>query len=163
MDDDELLTEALLEASRALVAVAARSLAQIGERLTLPEFRALVVLHRVGPLPVTVLAEHVGVHQSTATRIAARLRRRELVVTEKGEQDRRLTVVRLTPAGTGLVDEVFARRRTDIAAVVAGLPRDVTLGAHQALQAFAEELQRGAPRERGNAAGPAVEAGTWAL
>ena len=163
MDDDERLTEALLEASRALVAVAARSMAQIGERLTLPEFRALVVLHRIGPLPVTVLAEHVGVHQSTATRIAARLRRRDLVATEKGEQDRRLTVVRLTPAGTTLVDEVFARRRTDIAAVVARLPADITVGAHASLQAFAEELQRGAPRDRGSLAGPATEAGTWAL
>jgi DNA-binding MarR family transcriptional regulator len=163
VDDTERLTEALLEASRALVAVAARSLAQIGERLTLPEFRALVVLHRIGPLPVTVLAEHVGVHQSTATRIAARLRRRELVATDKGEQDRRLTVVRLSPAGASLVDDVFARRRADIAAVVARLPGDVTLGAHVALQAFAEELQRGAPRESGNVSSPATEAGTWAL
>ena len=107
----------------------------------MPEFRALVVLRRIGPLPVTVLAEHVGVHQSTATRIAARLRRRELVATEKGEQDRRLTVVQLTPAGVGLVDQVFARRRADIAAVVARLPLDAVREAHAGLQAFAAELQ----------------------
>ncbi len=50
-----------------------------------------------------------------------------------------------------------------VAGLLIGLPHDVTRGAHHALQAFAEELQRGAPRERGNAPGPAVEAGTWAL
>ena len=94
MDDAERLTDALLDASRALVAVAARSLADIGDQLTLPEVRALVVLRRVGPQPVTLLAEHVGVHQSTATRIAARLRRRDLVATDKDREDRRLTVVR---------------------------------------------------------------------
>src|ERR671933_1682813 len=123
MDDHELLTDALLDASRALVAVAARSLADVADRLTLAEFRALVVLHRAGPLPVTVLAERVGVHQSTATRIAARLGRRELVASDKSPEDRRLTVVRLTPGGRTLVESVIARRRADIADVVRRLPK----------------------------------------
>ncbi|HYY09480.1 MAG TPA: MarR family transcriptional regulator [Kineosporiaceae bacterium] len=155
MDDHERLTDALLDASRALVAVAARSLADVADRLTLPEFRALVVLRRTGPLPVTVLAEHVGVHQSTATRIAARLQRRDLVATDKSEHDRRLTVVRITPGGGAMVDEVFARRRADIAAVVARLRDADVLQAHAALQAFAEELH-GTP-------GIETRATTWAL
>ena len=140
MDDADLMTDALLDASRALVAVAARSLADIADQLTLPEVRALVVLHRVGPLPVTLLAERVGVHQSTATRIAARLRRRDLMATDKDREDRRLTVVRLTPAGRELVDGIIERRRAEIAAVVRRLPEaDVRL-AHAALAAFAEAV-----------------------
>src|SRR5919199_1157866 len=62
MDENDMLTDALLEASRALVAVAARSMADLADRLTLAEFRALVVLHRTGPLPVTLLAERVDGH-----------------------------------------------------------------------------------------------------
>ena len=140
MDDRELLTDALLDASRALVAVAARSLADIADQLTLPEVRSLVVLHRVGPLPVTLLAERVGVHQSTATRIAARLRRRDLVATDKDRDDRRLTVVRLTPVGRSLVDGVVERRRAEIADVVRRLPEADVRGAHAALTAFADAL-----------------------
>jgi len=141
MDEDELLTDALLDASRALVALAARSMDGLADRLTLAEFRALVVLHRTGPLPVTLLAERVGVHQSTATRIAARLGRREFVASDKSPEDRRLTVVRLTPAGQSLVEGVVARRRAEIAEVVRRLPKARVVQAHSALRAFADALQ----------------------
>src|SRR5919199_688323 len=151
MDENEMLTDALLEASRALVAVAARSMADVADRLTLAEFRALVVLHRTGPLPVTLLAERVGVHQSTATRIAARLGRRELVASDKSPEDRRLTVVRLTPAGQALVEGVVARRRADIAEGVRRLPKSRVVEAHVALQAFADALQDRAPAHSSSA------------
>jgi DNA-binding MarR family transcriptional regulator len=162
VDDAERLTDALLDVSRALVAVAARSLADIDDQMTLPEVRALVVLHRVGPLPVTLLAERVGVHQSTATRIAARLRRRDLVGTDKDREDRRLTVVRLTPAGRSLVDGVVERRRAEIAAVVRRLPDADIRGAHAALAAFADALQGGAPSDPSPTHASAAT-GTWAL
>lgn len=157
-----MLTDALLEASRALVAVAARSMADIADRLTLAEFRALVVLHRTGPLPVTLLAERVGVHQSTATRIAARLGRRELVASEKSPQDRRLTVVRLTPAGRSLVEGVIARRRAEIADVVRRLPKGRVAQAHSALQAFADALLDGGQAEA-TSAGTSPAADAWSL
>ncbi len=158
MDDRELLTDAFLDASRALVAVAARSLTDIADQLTLPEVRSLVVLHRVGPLP----AEQVGVHQSTATRIAARLRRRDLVATDKDRDDRRLTVVRLTPAGRSLVDGIVARRRAEIAAVVRRLPDAEIRGAHTALAAFAEALQD-APQGEPPSTHVSAATHTWAL
>ena len=162
MDENDMLTDALLEASRALVAVAARSMADVADRLTLAEFRALVVLHRAGPLPVTLLAERVGVHQSTATRIAARLGRRELVASEKSPEDRRLTVVRLTPAGRSLVEGVIARRRADIAEVVRRLPKGRVVEAHAALQAFADALQDGGqPKLPSARSSPAADA--WSL
>ena len=162
MNERDLLTDALLEASRALVAVAARSMTDVANRLTLAEFRALAVLHRSGPLPVTLLAERVGVHQSTATRIAARLGRREFVASEKSPQDRRLTVVRLTPAGTSLVEGVIARRRAEIAEVVRRLPRSRVVQAHSALQAFADALHDGGQAELPPVHGsPAADA--WSL
>jgi DNA-binding MarR family transcriptional regulator len=145
VDDADRLTDALLEASRALVGLAVRSLADVTEELSLPEVRSMVVLHRVGPLPVTTLAERVGVHQSTATRIAARLSRRDLLATDKDTEDRRLTVVRLTPAGRSLVERILERRRAEIAEVVRRLPEQQVRAAHAALTAFAEALQTGAP------------------
>jgi hypothetical protein len=46
--DDELV-DTVLAASRALVAVAARSLAAAGDEVTLPQYRALIVLAAAGP------------------------------------------------------------------------------------------------------------------
>jgi len=161
VDDRELLTDALLDASRALVAVAVRSLSEVAEELTLPEVRSLVVLHRVGPLTVTLLAERVGVHQSTTTRIAARLSRRGLLATDKDREDRRLTVMRLTPAGRSLVEGIIERRRAEIAAVVARLPESDLRGAHAALTAFAEALQEGRAPQVSPARASAADA--WSL
>jgi DNA-binding MarR family transcriptional regulator len=137
------MTDALLEASRALVAVAARSLNEVDGDLTLAQFRALIVLHRYGPLPVTTLAERIGVHQSSATRIAARLSRSSLVVTGKSAQDRRLTIVRLGQAGRELVERVLAGRRRHIASVVATMPPADVEAAVVALRAFAEASMDG--------------------
>jgi DNA-binding MarR family transcriptional regulator len=162
VDDGDQLTDSLLEASRALVAVAARSMSGVADRLTLAEFRALVVLHRTGPLPVTLLAERVGVHQSTATRIAARLGRRELVTSEKSPEDRRLTVVRLTPAGQSLVEGVIERRRAEIAEVVRRLPKSRVVQAHAALQAFADALHDGG-HDQLPSAHPSPAADAWSL
>ncbi len=43
---EEDLVDAVLRASRALVAVAARSIAQAGDAVTLPQYRALVAAGR---------------------------------------------------------------------------------------------------------------------
>jgi hypothetical protein len=57
--DDELV-DTVLAASRALVAVAARSLAAHGNEVTLPQYRALVVLAAAGPQGMAELAAGAG-------------------------------------------------------------------------------------------------------
>src|ERR1700738_3606732 len=66
-------TDAVLMGSRALVGVAARSLAATEDTITLVQYRALVLLASRGDLNVGALAERLGVHQSTATRLCDRL------------------------------------------------------------------------------------------
>jgi len=56
---DELV-DTVLAASRALVAVAARSLAAAGDEVTLPQYRALVVLAAQGPQGTAELAAAQG-------------------------------------------------------------------------------------------------------
>src|SRR4051794_41790784 len=53
--------------------VVARTLADVLEVVTLPEYRVLVVLCAEGPLRSGVLAERLRIHQSTFTRLADRL------------------------------------------------------------------------------------------
>ncbi|MYY84016.1 MarR family transcriptional regulator, partial [Streptomyces sp. SID335] len=69
----DAVTRAVLTASRLLVAVSARSLAEVEERVTLPQFRMLVVLSTRGATKLVTLAEHLQVAPSTAMRMVDRL------------------------------------------------------------------------------------------
>jgi DNA-binding MarR family transcriptional regulator len=117
MDDGsvtpEAVVEALMRASRALVAITARSLSAVSSEVTLPQFRTLVVLASRGPLTVTALAENLDVHASTMTRMCTRLVTRGLVVREPSSIDRREVVITLSATGTDLVDSVMQKRRDE--------------------------------------------------
>lgn len=146
--DVEAVADALLSASRTLVAVAARSLAEAPD-VTLPQFRALVVLMRPTAVTVGDLAEALDIRSSTATRLCDRLERKRLVRRRPGVcPDRRETTVALTPAGRRLVDRVTAHRRRDLAAIAAAMPADEREAAIRGLTAFARaagELPVGDP------------------
>jgi DNA-binding MarR family transcriptional regulator len=116
--------EAVLGASRVLVAVAARSLAGIAEEVTLPQYRALVVLASRGPQKVAALAEALDVTPPTATRMVDRLVKKGLVRRRSSQSDRREVRVSLTQAGRSLVAQVTARRRREIAAILSRIPVD---------------------------------------
>lgn len=138
-EDADALVDALIAASRALVAVAARSVAGLGTEVTLPQYRALVVLASRGPRRGGVdLAAELGVNPSTATRLIDRLVRADLVDRRPLEGDRRAVLVTLRPAGRRLVTTVNRRRRVEVSRIVAALPRHVGVEAIPALRAFAE-------------------------
>ena len=61
-DDDSLdaITDALLTASRLLVAVSARSIAEVDETITIPQCRTLVILSARGPINLATLAGLLG-------------------------------------------------------------------------------------------------------
>lgn len=133
------LTEAMLTASRALVAVAARSLAVAAPAdVTLPQYRALVVLATGGPVRVGDLADALAIHPSTATRLCDRLVDRRLVRRAVDRSNRRATTISLSSAGRKVVDDVTEVRRAEIRAIVDRIPGDLRAPAVAALVAFAE-------------------------
>jgi DNA-binding MarR family transcriptional regulator len=134
---DELV-DTVLAASRALVAVAARSLAAAGDDVTLPQYRALVVLAAKGPLGTAELAAALVVNPSTATRMCDRLVRKGLVRRHRQAGDRRTVRIALTPAGRDLVAAVTRRRRAELARLLSVLPQAQHGPVIAAFQAFAE-------------------------
>ncbi|MDA8073457.1 MAG: MarR family transcriptional regulator [Actinomycetota bacterium] len=120
--DRAAVVEAVLSASRVLVAVAARSLAEVGDEVTLPQYRALVVLVSRGPQRVASLAEALAVTPPTATRMCDRLVKKRLLRRRTSSEDRREVHLSITPAGRQLVAEVTDRRRCEIANLLAGIP-----------------------------------------
>jgi len=129
--------EALLAASRALVALAARSLAGLDSEVTLPQYRALVVLATRGPQRVVDISAELGVTPSTGTRLCDRLVRKGVVRRTRSATDRREVRLSLTGAGRDLVDEVTQRRRDELSQVVAAIPQRWHPAVTQALLAFA--------------------------
>src|ERR1035438_6344690 len=115
--------DAVLTASRVLVAVAARSLADVAEEVTLTQYRTLVVLASRGPQNLAGLAEAVGVTPATATRMCDRLVRKDLIRRRTERDDRRQLRVALTIKGRSLVDAVTVRRRQEIGQIMSEIPR----------------------------------------
>ena len=117
--------DAVLAASRVLVAIAARSLAAAGEDVTLPQYRTLVVLAYAGPRRTIDLAEELEVTSSTATRMIDRLVRRELVHRMLHPDDRRATKVEITDEGRSIVASVTNRRRAEFAKILRKMDPDM--------------------------------------
>ncbi len=125
-----------MTASRVLVSVAARSLADHEEEVSLQQYRALVVLASRGPQRPGDLAVALGVHPSTATRLCDRLVRKRLISRRRAGSDRREVRLDLTRTGNRLVDNVTQRRREEIEELLRALPTSERGNLVRAFEAF---------------------------
>lgn len=132
------IAEALVMASRLLVALSARSIAYVDDTITIPQFRTLVILSTRGPAKVATLAGILSVQPSTATRMVDRLVSAGLIDRNPNPNSRRELIVELTERGREIVEAVTVRRREEIAAVVARIPVADRHGLVRALTAFTE-------------------------
>lgn len=143
MQENQDLVDQLLVASRALVGVAARSLADLD--ITLPQHRAVVVVAQRPGLGVGDLADALEVHPTTATRMCDRLVAKRLLRRRTSLGDRRATELHLTAPGQQLLDRVADRRRRAIAEIVARMDPDAAAGAVRVLAAFSEAAGESGP------------------
>jgi DNA-binding MarR family transcriptional regulator len=131
-NERERLADAVLEASRALLAIAVRSVSAGNAEVTVAQHRVLVLLDTRGPLSVTAVAEELGVDQSNASRHCTRLARLGLVTRTRATYDGRAVEVGLTADGRRQVEAVRAARRREIISILERLPdvavRDVVEG-----------------------------------
>ncbi|MGW5661630.1 MarR family winged helix-turn-helix transcriptional regulator [Streptomyces sp. NPDC003758] len=138
VDDVDAVTRAVMTASRLLMGISARSLAQVEEPVTLPQFRMLVVLSTRGTTKLVTLADLLQVAPSTAMRMVDRLIAAGLADRQTNPDDRRETLLRLTEDGRRTVEDVTARRRSEIAAIVERLAPERRAALIEALAAFNE-------------------------
>ena len=122
--DHDDVVDAVLAASRALVAIALRSLAAAHVDVTLPQYRALVLLADSGERRTVDLANDLGVNSSTATRLIDRLVRGKLVRRDVHPEDRRATRVQITDAGRAVVDAVMTERRAEVRRILRKVPAE---------------------------------------
>jgi DNA-binding MarR family transcriptional regulator len=139
--------DSALRASRAMLAIVARSLAPVLEEVSLPQFRVLVLLETRGPTRVGILAEQLDVHPSTFSRALDRVEAAGWVSRAVSADSRREVLVTITSAGSRLVRDVSAKRQTELDRVVAALPRDQRDQVLHALAVFADAAGEPAPSD----------------
>ena len=138
-DADESLdeiTDALLTASRLLVAISARSIALVDDTITIPQFRTLVILSNQGPINLATLAGLLDVQPSTTGRMVDRLVSAGLIDRQPHPNSRRELVAALTTRGRQVVRQVTANRRRQISEIVEKMPPREGRGLVRALAAF---------------------------
>ena len=135
-DSVDAITDALLTASRLLVAISAQSIANVDETLTIPQFRTLVILSTRGPVNLATLAGLLDVAPSTTGRMAERLVAAGLIDRQPHPDSRRELVVELTARGLDVVAAVTGHRRRRIAEVVQAMAPRERRGLVRALTAF---------------------------
>jgi DNA-binding MarR family transcriptional regulator len=133
----ERAVDAVLAASRALVAVAAQSIAAVDEIADVVEVRALVVVSQLGGASLRDLADGLGMHVSTASRLCDRLVGAGLLDRRDDPTDRRQLALRLTPRGRAVVNRVGNRRREIVGRIIAQLDEDECTRLSEALERFA--------------------------
>jgi DNA-binding MarR family transcriptional regulator len=90
-------------------------------RLSWTSFVGLWVLWVWGELGANTFAEAVGISRPTATGVIRTLESRGWATRRGDERDRRSVLVRLTPAGLSLIEELFPRFNQEETRVVASL------------------------------------------
>lgn len=130
----ELVLDSLERIMRSAVGLTAMSIGATAPAsdLTIAQWRALAVV-AAGPAPVRVgeVAARLGRSLPSASRFLRRLERHGLVVTERDEADRRVTLVHVSAAGADLWEAVVNQRRAALTSVLephGALPVDLASG-----------------------------------
>jgi len=145
-DATQTALDALLVASRTLVAVSAQSIATVLDEVDLVQFRILVVVASRGPCSLGGVAEAVGLHVSTASRTCDRLVAMGLLDRAASANDRRNLELTLTPGGEALVGRALRARRAALEPVLGKLTARQQRRLTTALRDFAEAA--GEPSDR---------------
>lgn len=144
--DDEELLDAVLAASRSLVAISAQSIAAVADRVDVVQFRVLVVVASRVCCTLGEVADAAELHVSTASRTCDRLVGFGLLCRTPREDDRRTVEFTLTPVGEELVGGVLRRRRAALQPVVQRLTSRQRRRLASALRDFAAAA--GEPSDR---------------
>jgi DNA-binding MarR family transcriptional regulator len=117
-DGDDGSVGALELMTRALVGITLQSLAVLGDQVSMPQFRLLLILSGLGRVPSSRLAAGLGMTASSVTRLADRLEASGLLTRGTDPRNRSIVTLEVTEAGLDLVARAVERRQELLAAVL---------------------------------------------
>jgi DNA-binding MarR family transcriptional regulator len=128
----------VLGATRALVGIAAHSLAEVSDEVSLAQYRVLVLLDAGGPSTMGDLATSLDVNPSTVTRVCDVLIDKKLIRRAPAKDNRRVMVADLTARGRKLVALVMGERRRLVTDSLARMSPESRRALATSLSEFAE-------------------------
>jgi DNA-binding MarR family transcriptional regulator len=117
-EDDAGSVHALELMTRALVGITMQSLTVLGDQVSMPQFRLLLILSGLGRVPSSRLAAELGMTASSVTRLADRLETSGLLTRGTDPRNRSIVTLEVTEAGLDLVARAVERRHELLAAVL---------------------------------------------
>ncbi len=108
--------------------------------LTLPKWRALAVIRRLGACAMTELAQLSPVDRTTLTRTVDHLVEEGLVERSPSPADRRQVLLNLSPRGVVVADEARAINRAFCAKLLTGIPEEQRKVAMEVIQRIVDNL-----------------------
>lgn len=135
VDERASAADALATATPILVGVALRAVEELGEEVSLTQFRLLRALAELGSVPSSTVAQRLGSAGSSVTRLADRLEESGHLVRRRERPNRSVVRLELTDAGRELVDRMMAARRRELVEIVDRLPDGVAEQVATALEA----------------------------
>jgi len=133
----EAALDQVMQGARVVAGIIAASLAQVGDTVTAPQLRVLVVTAERGKLTLGEVAAVLGVHPSNATRLCDRLVLAGLLDRRDDPRNRRQLQLTLTGAGSALVDTVMNYRREALRELLRTLPATTQTALGRAMGALA--------------------------
>ncbi len=101
--------------------------------ISMAQLHILFTLQRQGEMPMSRLADTLNVSLSNATGLIDRIEERGFVERTRVPEDRRIVLIRVTPAGTRMLEEVDALSDDLLRGVLARLGRSRLAGVAQAV------------------------------
>lgn len=92
--------------------------------LSLIHLHVLTIIEADGPIPMSHLADTLDVSVASTTGIVGRMEERGLVERTHGEADRRVVLVRATPAGVAIFHDMTEHRRSRLTMLLDRLTDD---------------------------------------
>ena len=128
----------LEQLTRALVGITLQSLEVLGEEVSLPQFRLLLVASALGRVPSSRLAEAATLPASSVTRLADRLEAAGLLLRGADPRSRSIVTIEATSAGRDLVARVIQRRHELLAGILDRMPPGERAAVARAARRFTE-------------------------
>jgi DNA-binding MarR family transcriptional regulator len=139
--------DAVMAATRLLVAIGAQSVAKVEDRVAFPQLGVLVMIGDQGPQNLNSVAQALGVHPSNATRACDKLVEAGLLRRSDDPADRRNLILQLTESGRQLIHTMVEHWRTTIAKILAEMLAQHRSNLVPALTAFAEAAGETSPSQ----------------
>jgi DNA-binding MarR family transcriptional regulator len=137
---DQEAYNAILATSKVIRRVALRLFVEEG--ITEPQFQALMLLVEKGSMLMRKMSDEMHVTPANVTGIMDRLEEKSLVRRTSGKEDRRATIIEITPEGKALYERVAIKKADMLQKALATFTKEELTTLNSLLEKFQREMSR---------------------